>query len=512
MSKKPKLASVFSFRKGILVLYPYYADIKIEGNKIQYFEKNDNFTRIRIDGRKIETDQLFLYPGFRDCHGHIYALGKTSLDFDLSKARSEEECIQIISKKIKKNSNWLTGRGWNHENWTINNLPGKESLDKFFKNIPVYLVRVDGHCAWANSFALNLCGIDSDTDNPEGGQIVKNIDGNPTGILLDNAMSLVSRKLPKPSHIEKVSYIKEGMKQLAKFGIIETHDMDVHPELAKIFIGLDERNELKQYIKAYISAQEDEYLKYHITRGKGNSYDIAGIKFYADGSLGSRSAYLADPYDDDPTNRGLKLLTHDKLKSKILKGLSQDFDIAVHCIGDAANEMLARIYEELQTKRYNSEFRIEHAQILNHHLPQKFIDLNLTASIQSIHCISDAYMAERRLGNRVKTSYLWKKLIDLGVNVLPGSDYPIESANPILGIDAFVNRFPFGSEQSWQAQEIIPLEKALELYYSPLSFKCIRDNFILLDKNLFNIDSKDISKAKNKLTLYNGFVTYNDLI
>jgi predicted amidohydrolase YtcJ len=493
-------------------LYPFYADIKIEGNKLLFFEKNENFTRIKIDGRKIESDELFIYPGFRDCHGHIYSLGKIKSTIDFTSAKSFEECIEIIKKSKKTESNWITGRGWNNENWLNNDLPTREGLDKLFPNVPVYLIRVDGHCALANSKALEIAKIDSDSDNPDGGEILRFPDGSPNGILLDNAMNLVSKKIPSQSHSNKIAFIKEGMNQLAKVGIIETHDMDVHPELVKIFIGLDSKKDLKQYIKTYITAQNEEYQKYSLKRYKGNSYEIAGIKLYADGALGSKGAALEEAYSDDSDNFGIEILDYQQLLEKSILALKNDMDIAIHCIGDKANENVAKVYQKLSKYRYEREFRIEHAQILNSELPKKFSDFNITASIQPVHCISDAFMAEKRLGNRIEHSYLWKTLLENNVNILPGSDYPIESHNPLIGISAFVNRIPFESDKPWQHSEAIELEKALSLYYSPISINNLRNNFIVMDKNIFKTDKLDIDKIKNKFTLYNGFVTYNELL
>ncbi len=404
--------------------------------------------------------------GFRDAHCHVWGLGIKYLELDLSNVDSLEDCLNLISNSQKNRGEWLTGRGWNQELWSNPAFPSKEHLDKIFPTIPVALKRVDGHAYWVNSRALELAGIDKSSQNLIGGEILKNNFNEPSGILIDNAMILIDAVIPKYTEIQLENLIDKGIIEAQKVGLSSVYDMDVSPLQVGIFKRKAENSELKIKIKAYISAQNNDYIGFYEKPFFINNFELAGVKFYLDGALGSRGAALLEPYSDDLQNMGLLLMEEQEFYLKAESAIKCGFEIATHVIGDRANQMLANVYSKLRSKYPNAILKAEHSQIIHKDDIRKFADSGIIASVQPIHCTSDAEMAIKRLGeNRCeKNAYLWKTLLDNNIKIIAGSDFPIESHNPIAGIDAFVNRKSQATNLPFFEYEAITLEEALKAY------------------------------------------------
>lgn len=422
---------------------------------------------INADGNEHVFEDGFAFPGFVDSHGHVAMLGEHILGLALDKAESKEECVQkAIDFKNHKNG-WIYGRGWNDELWQDKSLPDKTLLDRAFPDKPALLVRIDGHAAWANSKALELAGIKSDTPNPQGGEIRKLEDGSPSGILIDYAINLVSVKIPDYTDEQYREFISIALDELASTGLSEVHDMDMPPRLASIFIDMDKEGKLPIRIQAYISAQKDEWLENNIQIFKGEMFNIIGLKFYADGALGSRGAALFEPYFDKKDEKGLFLIEENVLYKKAKKGIEAGFDIAVHAIGDAAVNRVINVYEKLindHIPREDTILRIEHFQNLKPEDIERTAKLGIKVTVQPMHCISDAKMARARLGGRCKNAYIWRSLVKAGIEISGGSDFPIESHAPLDGIDGFVRRIPVNEHISWFPEERLGRTEALEAY------------------------------------------------
>jgi len=468
----------------------------------------------------------WLYPGFVDAHGHIVALGQKLNSLNLNDCRSVLDCVEKAKGYKERRGSWLVGRGWNHENWEEKKYPSKELLDIVFPDIPVSFTRVDGHALWVNSYALRLAGINENTVEPSGGTISRNVQGEPTGILIDNAMSLISKLLPPHSQTVLEKFIIAANEELLKAGITEVHDMDVKPSHLPVFKRLDEKGRLGIRVQSFVKAQNDEWLTNDVRPYHGNKFNVVGVKFYADGALGSHGAAMFQPYSDKPDTKGLMLLDEKELFDKATKAIKAGFHVATHAIGDAANNMVLNVYAKLRDRGIADDsviLRIEHAQILK---PEDIIRLaqyKIFASMQPVHCLSDAPMARKRIGDRVRNSYLWNSLMSAGVVIAGGSDFPIESHEPLTGLNAFIHRVPFGESKAWVSGERIMPEQAIDAYTINAHIlsgneknrgqiqKHFATDFTLLNKNITKLSHLDFESVEVVATVIDGkFVFIND--
>jgi len=433
--------------------------ITIENDTIKSISDSDT-TSITINEIENKYDGYIL-PGIVDSHAHIIGLGESLNTIRLENAKSKKQALDMISS-IKVEDGWISGRGWNEELWEDKE-PCKEDLDNINSEIPIFLVRVDGHAAWVNSKALELSNINKTTKDPDGGTILSDNNGNPNGLLLDNAMELVRDNIPPRSSELTKKYILDACNECKRNGIVEVHDMDVHLEDLPAYKELDADNLLPIRLVQYIRGFDDEYKQHQPKPFHGNNLIIKGLKFYADGALGSRGALMIKNYNDKKT-KGLELISVNDLATKAEEGCKAGWDISVHAIGDKANRNVLDAFEILRDKGYDNILRIEHSQLINENDLNRFEELDVYASVQPIHCTSDKKMALLRLGENYKFPYPWKSLIKNGAKLIAGSDFPIESHNPFLGIDSFVNRIPFGESNTWQPEETISIEQSLDAY------------------------------------------------
>lgn len=419
---------------------------------------NNKFTQREIDLDINSVD--IVVAGLRDAHCHLMWLGLNELGLNLENCNSFNEVLEktLIYSKTNKNS-WIVGRGWNEENWDKKEIDFVGELDRYFPNIPVYLKRVDGHSAILNSKALQICNINSKTKDPDGGRIYKDTNGNPTGLLIDNALEIANSYLPKFTDDEIINYILVAQEKCLTYGLVEVHDMDVYLDWLPAFEHLANERKLDLKIISYIRAFDEEFLSRKISPKKLRNFEIKGLKFYADGALGSRGALLIDAYSDDNGNSGISLIQDYDLIRIAEIGANFGFEIATHAIGDLANRIVLDTYGKLRSQGVNVPLRIEHSQMVHPNDILKFKVYNVTASIQPIHCISDEKMAESRIGERISYAYPWASLVQNGVNVIGGSDFPIESLDPLLGIQALVNPLI-----EWQESEKVSLDTALTIY------------------------------------------------
>jgi predicted amidohydrolase YtcJ len=501
---------------------PFQKKIIVDNNKIKSIEPCDKSVVLIIEGIEYSFTNCWAYPGFVDSHGHVAALGSKLQGLNLTLAHSAEECIGLAASFKKLRGGWVYGFGWNNELWQNNNFPTKELLDDYFKDTPVYLTRIDGHCAWVNSKALELAGINILTPDPIGGKILREKSGCPTGILLDNAMDLVSRLIPKPTREQVSDNIIFALNKLAESGITEVCDMDMEPDFLEIYKKLDSENNLPVRVNAFVKGQNDEWLEDHLKPYNGKNFKLSGVKFYADGALGSRGAALIEPYSDDNTN-GLLLINHEHLYNKCKLALNNGFDVAVHAIGDAGNRLVLEVFAKLfddGVPSENSNLRLEHAQIIHPDDLHFFSKYRIHASIQPIHCLSDAPMARRRLGSRTSYSYRWKSLIESGALLSAGSDFPIESHNPLTGLSALIYRIPFGENEPWGEAECLTPQEAISAYslwynkstrkdelYGRLAPGKIAD-ITILDRDITTCTADEILETKVMATVCGGKLSY----
>lgn len=441
---------------------PAKLTIEIENKKIKNITPNDFGVEIISNNQSNKFNNCFAMSSFVDSHCHLWGLGMKKLGLDFTHCESQEDCIQKLIENPYSRGGWIVGRGWNQEKWINKILPEKSALDEHFDAVPVCLTRIDGHAIWVNSLALRLAKIDKFSPNPEGGSIIKDKSGEPTGLLIDNAMNLVEKIIPQFNNDELERFILQGISDCISFGITEVHDMDVPFNQIPIYRKLNDANKLKINISSYLAAQNDEYERLNLLPESKKNLNILGVKFYADGALGSRGAALRFNYNDSNHN-GLLMIKEDTLFNKSEKAINLGFQIATHAIGDLANYTVLQTYKNIRDSYPEAILRIEHAQIIQPNDLDLFLENSIIPSVQSIHFVSDIKMAPIRLGEKrfVHNGYPWKAFIERGIELIAGSDFPIESPNPFLGIDAFINRNKYFNYSELKS---ISLEDALKSY------------------------------------------------
>jgi predicted amidohydrolase YtcJ len=395
----------------------------------------------------VDLDGKHIFPGFIDAHCHLYGLGEQQLIADLVGTHNPDEVVARLKEHLPNigEGSWLRGRGWDQNDWPSKEFPSKDLLDAAFPDTPVFLVRVDGHAAWVNSKALEIAGITANTASPNGGKIGLH-NGMLTGILIDNAIELVRSHIPATSDELLQHGFSLAIKRCLEYGITGVHDMGVNASKIRAIKSMIAQDKFPFRVTAYIDGRGDEWeqLLADDERIFGEMQLIlAGLKMYADGALGSRGALLLEPYEDDPGNIGVQISSESDITKETIRAIGQGLQVCVHAIGDSANRLVLNAYEVAirQTGAKNHGLRIEHCQVLHPDDVARFSALGVIPSMQPTHCTSDMYWAESRLGpNRVTGAYIWKSLLETGVLLPFGSDFPVEHPNPIDGIYAACTR------------------------------------------------------------------------
>lgn len=474
----------------------------------------------------IDGNGKTLLPGLIDAHGHVLSYGLSLMQVDLNGVSSEQAAVQraIDFQQNNTDSQWLLGRGWNQVLWKNKQYPRAVSLDEYFKNTPVWFNRIDGHAGWANTKAMQLAGIDHTSVSPDGGEIVKDAKGNPTGVFIDNAMNLITDIMPKTSKKEMQFALVKAMKALAKVGLTSVHDAGITMENINAYQSLSAENKMPIRVNGMIDIN-DKNLKALLEQGHFQSPDekfiINSVKISADGALGSRGAALIEDYSDLPHHKGLLLYNQETLALLIKTAMDSGFQVNTHAIGDHANKIVLDLYEKFITteKNKNMRHRIEHAQILRFQDIPRFAELGVIASMQATHATSDKNMAQDRLGeDRILGAYAWQRLTKANAIIAGGSDFPIESANPFYGLHASVTRQDHENlpKLGWFPQESLSIIEAFKTFTLNAAFSAHQEksigtlavnkkaDFILIDQDIFKINTKEIWKTKVLQTWVNG--------
>ena len=449
------------------------AAIAIRGETIAAVGTDADVLRWKGPGtRVVDLGGRRVVPGFNDAHLHFASGGFGLLSLDLRPARDEADMAARVAAfaAAQPPGRWITGGRWDHELWARKSPPTRASIDPGTPKNPVFVSRVDGHQGLANSAALKAAGITRDTPDPPGGTIVRDAKGEPTGILKDNAMDLVFRVVPPPSHEETLAAIRAAMKEAARLGVTSVQD-NSPPAALRAYRDLLRAGELTVRISAWQGSESLEALrKTGVVGGIGDDWlRIGAVKIFADGSLGSGTAALFAPYADDPSTSGLLVSGDEKLKERIRQADAAGFQAAVHAIGDRANSLVLDALEEIgkATGRSAARPRIEHAQVIRTQDLSRFRALGAVASIQPSHCITDMAWAERRLGSaRIHDAYRFRSLLDAGIPVAFGTDWSVEPLDPRIGLYAAVTREARegGPKGGWHPEEKLTIEEALDLY------------------------------------------------
>ncbi len=507
-----------------------------DGHVKQVLERGDKRPE-RPDYREDGKGRTMI-PGLIDSHGHMMGLGFQLMLLDLSETKSLAEAQAAIRAYAAENPEmpWIVGRGWNQEKWGLGRFPTAADLDAAVPDRPVWLARVDGHAGWANSAAMRAAGVTATSQAPAGGRI--EMQGNqPSGVFIDGAMALVERAKPRPLARDLDRAFLLAQRHLLAQGITTLTDMGTTIEEWQAYRRAGDRGQLAMRIISYAGDVDNMA----IIGGPGPTpwlYDdrlrMVGVKLMLDGALGSRGAWMKQAYADLPANapnsvnnvnnRGLALLSPAQLRNKMVRASMDKFQVAIHAIGDAANSeamgAIADLNGDLPGER---RWRIEHAQVIDPSEIARFGQLNIIASMQPIHQVSDRQMAEQRLGPaRLAGAYAWNSLKRAGARLAFGSDTPVEAPNGFAGMAAAISRTdadgqPFGG---WQPQEIVDRETALDGFTRTAAYAAFaedrlgsltvgkRADFLLIDTDPLMANPSDIYAIKPLETWVGGARLY----
>jgi len=486
---------------------------------------NDEILSNYTATKTLKLDSKFIYPGFIDAHSHFLGYCLTLLQAELRGTQSFDEILDIITRHDKKyDTEWVLGRGWDQNNWEVKDFPVNDKLNELFPDKPVYLRRVDGHAAIANAKALEMAGITAETQVDGGKVLVKN--GKPTGVLIDNAMSLVSRLIPDVDKSQTVKAIKQGEQNCFAVGLTSVCDAGLHKNQVLLIDSLQKAGDMKLRLYAMLEPT-DENINHFVKNGryKTDYLNVRSIKLYADGALGSRGAALLEPYTDDPENYGLMVESFEFYHQMCKLVYDNNYQVCTHAIGDSANRMMLDIYAQYLKGKNDRRWRIEHAQIVHPDDLHKFSKYSIVPSIQSTHCTSDMYWADERLGEeRIQNAYIYKQLLEQNEWLPNGTDFPVEKIDPLLTFYASVARkdvegYP---ENGFQTDNALTREETLKSMTIWAAKAAFEENekgsiepgkmadFVVLEKNIMQIPENEIPKAKVQYTFIDGEMVYKN--
>jgi len=473
----------------------------------------------------VDAHGATIVPGFIDSHVHMQALGDDLETFDLRDVKTVAEVASVVAKEAahRKPGEWIRGRGWDQTNWG-GRFPSADDLSAAAPANPVVLGRVDGHAIWVNRQALALAGITAQTPDPPGGRIVRTTAGAPTGVLIDAAMALLVRHIPPPSLGDIGRRIGRAARECAGMGLTTVHDAGITAQELEAYRILIAAGELPVRVYAMIGGAGDLWRQ-SLQRGPeiDDHLTVRAIKLIADGALGSRGAALIEPYSDDPANTGLMMLTRDQIERVAREAKEHGFQVATHAIGDRANRTVLDAYGAALGGANGLRFRIEHAQVVAPADFELFRKFSLIASIQSTHATSDMRWAEARLGpERIKGAYAWRRFLDLGVAVANGSDFPVESPNPLLGFYAAITRQDRGGQPGagWFPDQRMTREEALRSWTLGGAYAAFEEcrkgslivgklaDFVMLSADIMSIPPREILNTHVTMTVMGGDVVY----
>ena len=465
-----------------------------------------------VDAEHIDGQGRTLLPGLIDAHAHVAGLGFLKTSLDLTGTPSVEDAVAAIRRYAadKPTVRWITGRGWNQVLWPVQAFPTAAHIDAVVADRPVWLRRIDGHAGWANSKALALAGIDGDTPDPVGGKILRDNNGHATGVLIDRAMDLVTAQVPQPDKAESRAAIKAAVDTLLAEGVTGVHDAGIDIANAEIYMSMADDGELGMRIYAMTGGAGEvlDAIGKPIYAYGNDRLEIASVKLYTDGALGSRGAAMIEPYSDDPENRGLPFWTQEELDAMVKKANGMGFQVGIHAIGDLGNRMALDAFARAQDGKPSPlRNRIEHSQIVTLDDIPRFAELGVVASMQATHATSDKNMAEDRVGpDRILGGYAWRRMLDAGVVLANGSDFPVELSNPFHGLYASVTRQGRDGEPEggWYADQALTRAEALHSFTLAAAYAARQDDrlgslepgkwadFIIIDRDYFTIPAAQI--------------------
>lgn len=506
--------------------------VAIAGNRIAAVGSTSEIRALAgAKSRVIDAGGKSVLPGFNDAHVHWLMGGFSLTNVNLRAAKSPGEFARLIADFARRlpKGRWILEGGWDHENWSGTPLPTRQMIDAVTPDNPVFVDRLDGHMGLANSVALKLAGITRETKDVPGGLIVRDADGEPTGVLKDAAMGLVEKAVPLPSWDEKLAAARAATEYAASLGVTSVQDLSAGDDVG-LYQFLRERGELKTRIYAVRSIVSWEVLgKAGVRAAFGNDWvRLGGLKAFSDGSLGSTTALFFDPYNDAPDTRGLlfdQMLPEGVMLKRALAADRAGLQVMIHAIGDKANATILDLYQEVEKANgpRDRRPRIEHAQHLRIADISRFGREKVIASMQPYHCADDGRWCNKRIGpERSKGTYAFRTLLDSGAVLAFGSDWTVAPLNPMEGLKAAVTRQTLDGKNpgGWVPEQKISLDEAIRAFTVGSAYAEFQDQIkgslapgkladvVILDRDIYRIDPATLDQVKVELTVVDGKVVF----
>ena len=504
--------------------------VAVSDGRIAAVGPTSEILRAFPNARVIDVTGTTVLPGLTDAHGHLYGLGLSLDTVNLVGSTTFDEAISRVKARAStaQPAEWILGRGWDQNRWPGKQFPTAAALDAAIPDHPVWLRRVDGHAGVANSAAMRAAGVTAATRDPEGGRILRDASGNPTGVFVDAAQELIDRAVPPPSFELRKRRVLAAAQKIAENGLTETHDPGADDETIRAVRELIDEKRFP--IRDYTMVADDAHaLDAWFKRGKlidyGGKLTVRSVKLYADGALGSRGALLLAPYSDDPGNSGLVVSTVAHMTDVARRARAAGFQVNTHAIGDRGVRNVIDTYEAVGVTPQD-RFRIEHFQVV---APSDFSRVakdGIIASMQPTHATSDMYWAEDRVGpERIKGAYAWRTVLNSGARLALGSDFPVEDVNPFFGIDAAVTRqdqkgWPAGG---WYPDQRLTLAEAIRGFTKDAAYAAFEENsrgtieqgkladLTIVDGDLYAMPQSDLFKAKVRYTVVGGDIVFRSV-
>lgn len=513
---------------------PWAEGVASAGGAIVAVGSREEVMRLKgLKTRLIDRPGTFAMPGLIDAHGHIESLGAGLERVDLRGVASLDE----VARRVKSRSDampgdsWITGSNWDQSLWPGGNFPTAAVLDAVAARRPVWLTRVDGHAGWANSEAMRRAGITKDTEAPSDGQILRDKDGNPTGVFVDGAMGLVWKVVPDSKREDIKRRILAAQEKILAEGLTGVHDAGISRVEAEIYRELDHSGQLKLRVYGMASppsGREVEFVSRPPAKSPpGSRFQLRAIKLFIDGAMGSRGALLYESYADDPGNKGLMLIEPKVLEATTVAALKNGWQVATHAIGDRGNALVLDAYAaalKAVPQARDPRLRIEHAQVVRGQDVARFASLGIIASMQPSHASDDMRWADARLGpGRVDGAYAWQWFLERNVALAFGSDFPVEIVNPFWGIYAGITRQDDKEKPpgGWHPAQRLSLDETLRGFTAGAAWAAfeeerlgvlspgLRADLVLVDRDLFKVPPRNLLESRVVTTIIDGQVVYD---
>jgi predicted amidohydrolase YtcJ len=513
---------------------PTVQAVAARGDRIILAGSSDAALALRdANTRVIDAGGATLVPGIQDSHGHFTDLGESLQMLQLRGTTSYGQIVEMVRERAAtaRPGEWIMGRAWDQNDWPTKDWPHHADLTAAAPRNPVFLTRVDGHAALVNKAALDAAGVTGATPDPAGGRIIRDQRGEPAGVLVDAAQSLVAAKIPPISDEQLEEQILLADAEARKLGLTMVHDAGTTPHVVEVYKRLIADGKLKTrlyvMLRGPLSMLEPEFRKGPLINYGGHRLSVRAIKIGADGALGSRGAALLEPYSDEPTTSGFLTTPADEIYAQTLAASRAGFQTCIHAIGDRGNRVAMDVFERVQNELPGARalrMRNEHAQILDAAEIPRFVQLNVIASMQATHATSDMPWVPARIGQArtEEGAYVWQRLLDAGVVLANGSDFPVEEPNPMLGFYAAVTRQdPRGQPPGgWMPEERLSREETLRSFTWSAAYAAHAErdlgslevgklaDMVLLDKDVMQVEPREILTTKPLFTIVGGEVVY----